>query len=71
MNRRNFNTTLALGSVAAIAGIAHAKPSAQPNFIIIYCDDHVTESIQHGALVPNIDSMKKDGLFFPSAYAAG
>jgi len=53
-----------------MAGVIQAKPSAQPNFVIIYCDDHVTESIQKGALVPNIDSMKKDGLFFPRAYSA-
>ncbi len=70
MNRRNFNTTLIAGSVAGLTGAAQASPSAKPNFLIIYCDDHVTESIHHGALVPNIDSMKRDGLFFPKAYSA-
>jgi len=68
MNRRNFNAILSAGIV--VAGTANAQKKSQPNFLIIYCDDHVTESIQHGALVPNIDSMKKAGLFFPKAYAA-
>ncbi len=69
MNRRNFNRSVAVGA-AAIAGTIQAAPSTPPNFVIIYCDDHVTESIQLGALVPNIDSMKRGGLFFPHAYAA-
>ncbi len=66
MNHRNFfGRILALGSLLCTVALAQ-----QPNFVIIYCDDHVTESIQHGALVPNIDSLREEGLFFPEAYSA-
>jgi len=68
MNRKTF--TIALGIGLMLAGYASAAPAIPPNFLIIFCDDHMTESIRQGALVPHIDSMKRSGLFFPTAYTA-
>jgi len=70
MNRRSFSTAITAGITAVSRGVSAAHQEKMPNFVVIYCDDHMTESIRAGALVPNIDSMKRDGLYFPNAYSA-
>lgn len=70
MKRRDFIKNIALG--ASVAGVSNFVPAGQAeetNCIIIYVDDRVTEAIQKGALVPHIDKMAAEGLYFPNAYS--
>jgi len=42
----------------------------RPNILVILVDDHFTEAIQIGALVPNIEGLAKRGVYFSRAYTS-
>ncbi len=71
MKRRLFlkTTGIAAAGINTLLSIKKAYAAEKPNIIIIFCDDHITESIRDGALVPNIKSLAKDGIFFSRSYS--
>ncbi len=72
MHRRSFIKTACIGTASAgLTFSARAKDASErPNILIIYVDDHVSESIRAGALAPNIKSLGQDGIYFSRAYTS-